>query len=51
MGHVAYSESKDEGKHSMSRKRLAAEHMYAVVSQDPRTMVKAKLLKVQFPRV
>ena len=51
MGHVTYLLPKGKGDHSMSRKRSAAERTYKAGLQDPRAMVKARLLEIQFPAV
>ena len=49
MGQPAYLEPKGRGDNSMPVKRRTDEGVYAVAPQDPRRMVKAKLLQIQFP--
>ncbi len=49
MGHPAYLDVKTEGDRSMPGKREMPEGAEGHVSQDPRDMVKARLLEPQSP--
>ena len=49
MGHPAYLDVKTEGDRSMPGKRETPEDAEGRVPQDPRDMVKAKLLEPQSP--
>ena len=51
LGQPTYLEAKAEGENSMSVKRLRSESVVRPVPQDPRDMVKARLLEPRFSAV
>ena len=51
LGQPTYLEAEAEGDNSMSVKRLRPESVVGPVPQDPRNMVKARLLEPQFSAV